>query len=128
MALKTFDIYVVDFESGTSLDNFNYKLYKRDTIQSYRQGEKQVPPWDCALWPNSPVNINHDLIDEMTGVNPPYTLSLEDDETYYIIVWKDCYETKELQFYIAKDYWGDFPDMYFPLRPMDSTGNERIFV
>lgn len=128
MPNQTFDIYVYDFESNTLLDNFNYKLYKRDSTISYRQGEKQIPPWDCGLWPNNPVNINHDLIDDMTNVTSPHTLTLTDNETYYIIIWKDCYETKELQFYIANDYFGDMNDLYFTLRPMDSMGNERIFV
>lgn len=132
---QTFNLVVYEFGTTNHID-FDYKIYKRDSTKSYRSDEKQIPAEDLNVWPNSPpVDVNHIFVESNLAVDSPYEVTLDDDESYYIIVWKDYYNSVEKRFYVAdpNDYKADatnvgsFPnDLYFELRKMSS--NAEVFV
>jgi len=132
---QTFNLVVYDFGTTTHV-NFNYKIYKRNDSKSYRPDEKQIPAEDLNVWPNSPpVDVDHTFVESDTDVSSPHSVTLDEDESYYIIVWKLDYDAVEKRFYIADstDYdataspVGGFPnDLYFELRKVCS--NAGVFV
>lgn len=94
----TFNVYEFDTVNHIT---FNYKLYKRTTALSYRQGEQQHIPEDLNVWPNNPVDISHTLIYSANNVHSPNIVSLVENETYFIKIWKNGYVPLEKQFFIA---------------------------
>ncbi len=122
--------YIKDFESNNDI-NFNYRIYKRDPSKSYRPGEAQTVPYNLKLFPNSPpVDSDHILIEENLDISSPHTIPLEEDESYYIMVWKDGYIHENKNFYVAINdgiNTGNFPgNIIFNLRRLSS--NASLFV
>ena len=127
---QSVDIIVYEFGTTTLLD-FNYKLYRRDSSKSYRPSEKTNIPFNLDILPNSPpVDIDHILVTSMTSVTPPHTLSLDEDRDYYIVIWKDSYIQEWRRFYVADPDAVNvfsFPnDIYFELKRIE-TNNSSIF-
>lgn len=128
---QSVDVIVYEFGTVDLLD-FNYKLYKRDSSKSYRPSEKTGIPFNLGILPNSPpVDVDHTFVESMTDVTSPHTLSLDEDEDYYITIWKDCYIQEWRRFYVAAPDAVNifsFPnDIYFELRKMQAS-NASIFV
>lgn len=131
------DIIIRVFEFGTSTELvFNYALYKRDLTKSYRP-DAQIVPGDLALWPNSQVDVNHVLFSNDTDSVSPLTINdLDEDISYYIVIWKDNYITLDKEFYVASSIRykedgitliGDYPSqMPFYLQRISS--NAKVFI
>lgn len=136
---QIFNLVVYEFGTTSNI-NFNYKIYRRDNTKSYRPGEKQVPTEDLTVWPNSPpVDINHILVESGLNVSSPKSITLDEDDSYYIMVWKSSYTSAERRFYIPSStsynydstLIGDFPaDLYFEIQPISSaaSNNAEVFV
>jgi hypothetical protein len=136
---QNINLIVYEFNTINHL-KFNYKIYSRDVTKSYRQGERQYLPGDLYLWPNTPpVDINHLSYSSGTDIQSPFTVSFNEDDSYYILVWKDNYSTDERRFYVPSptfhnpdgSFIGNFPsDLYFQISPVATTAadNARIFV
>lgn len=134
--MQDINIYVRDFSENSTplslLDKFNFKLYKRDGAKSYREGEKQSIPYDLNVFPNSPpVDSDHIFVEIQKDVSNPYTISVDDEESYLIIIWADNYLPQEKRFYVHKNdgiNTGDFPgDIYIDLVPY-IPNNASLFI